>query len=399
MSFDIELHNIGCLPVYDGNVLHYERNTSLQVQNGYIANIGSPTSNNSIDCKGKLVTPGFIDSHTHPIFDNNRNEEHQQRLLGETYEEIARNGGGIISSIEGVRNSTADELYNKAFKRMDRFISLGTTTIEAKTGYGLNTDSELKSLEVIKNLDLNHSIDLVPTFMGAHAFPVEYQKNQQGFVNLIIDEMIPAVYEQGIAKYIDVFCEEGYFSVDHARTIIKRGLDYGFIPRIHADEFSNIGASQLAADMGAVSADHLMAIDDRSIQSLVENNVVATLLPGTTFFLNKKTYAPARKLIDYGAIVALATDFNPGSCHIQSIPFIMTLAVMSMSMSIEEAFIAATYNGALALGCENEVGSIEINKKADLVIWEIDTLFDIPYYVTDHPIRHVIKNGQIVFGA
>ena len=174
---------------------------------------------------------------------------------------------------------------------MDRFISLGTTTIEAKTGYGLNTDSELKSLEVIKNLDLNHSIDLIPTFMGAHAFPVEDQKNQQGFVNLIIDEMIPAVYEQGIAKYIDVFCEEGYFSVDHARTIIKRGLDYGFIPRIHADEFSNIGASQLAADMGAVSADHLMAIDDRSIQSLVENNVVATLLPGTTFFLNKKTYA------------------------------------------------------------------------------------------------------------
>ena len=399
MYSDIELHNIGSLPIFDGKELHYEKNTSIQVKDGIITNIGSPATAKSIDCKGKLVTPGFVDSHTHPIFHNTRNSEHLQRLSGISYEEIAKNGGGIVSSINGVRMSSAEELYLKALKRMDRFISLGTTSIEAKSGYGLDTESELKSLEVIEKTNSNHCIDLAPTFMGAHAFPPEYKNDHEGYVRLIIKDMIPRVAHQGIAKYIDVFCEEGYFSIAQTRSILECGLEHGLTPRIHADEFNNFGASQLASDVGAVSADHLMAIDDNSIQSLIDNNVVATLLPGTTFFLNKKTYAPARKLIDNGATVALATDYNPGSCHIQSMPFIMTLAVMNMSMTIEEAFIAATYHGAAALGFENEIGSVEINKKADLVVWDIDNLTDIAYYVTDHPIRYVIKNGQIVFGA
>ena len=243
MYSDIELHNIGSLPIFDGKELHYEKNTSIQVKDGIITNIGSPATAKSIDCKGKLVTPGFVDSHTHPIFDNTRNSEHQQRLSGVSYEEIAKNGGGIVSSINGVRMSSAEELYLKALKRMDRFISLGTTSIEAKSGYGLDTESELKSLEVIEKTNLNHCIDLAPTFMGAHAFPPEYENDHEGYVRLIIEDMIPRVAHQGIAKYIDVFCEEGYFSIDQTRSILECGREHGLTPRIHADEFNNFNTT------------------------------------------------------------------------------------------------------------------------------------------------------------
>ena len=395
----IILKNIGCLVTANADGVASFENTSILIENGKIAAIGDRQSENAIDCGGKMVTCGFVDSHTHPVFLDNRDEEYAMRLAGVTYEKIAEKGGGIVSSVEGVRNASEDELIDKVSQRMDRFIAGGTTTIEAKSGYGLDTESELKSLSVINKVHKSHAIDLIPTFMGGHAFPQEYSDDHDGYVNLICNEMIPAVAAQGIAVFNDVFCEEGYFTVAQSKRILETGKKYGLKPRLHADEFVDSGASELAGEVGAISADHLMAVSKDGINALVENNVIATLLPGTTFFLGKSTYAPARELINSGITLSLATDFNPGSCYIQSMPFIMTLACMHLGMTVEESFQAATYHGAKALELEEKIGSIEVGKSADLIIWGISSLLDIPYYVSNHPIRYVMKNGEIVFGT
>ena len=395
----IILKNIGCLVTANADGVASFKNTSILIENGKIAAIGERQSENAIDCGGKMVTCGFVDSHTHPVFLDNRDEEYAMRLAGVTYEKIAEKGGGIVSSVEGVRNASEDELIDKVSQRMDRFIAGGTTTIEAKSGYGLDTESELKSLSVINKVHKSHAIDLIPTFMGGHAFPQEYSDDHDGYVNLICNEMIPAVAAQGIAVFNDVFCEEGYFTVAQSKRILETGKKYGLKPRLHADEFVDSGASELAGEVGAISADHLMAVSADGINALVENNVISTLLPGTTFFLGKSTYAPARELINSGITLSLATDFNPGSCHIQSMPFIMTLACMHLGMTVEESFQAATYHGAKALELEEKIGSIEVGKSADLIIWGISSLLDIPYYVSNHPIRYVMKNGKIVFGT
>lgn len=395
----IILKNIGCLVTANADGVASFENTSILIENGKIAAIGDRQSENAIDCGGKMVTCGFVDSHTHPVFLDNRDEEYAMRLAGATYEKIAEKGGGIVSSVEGVRNASEDELIDKVSQRMDRFIAGGTTTIEAKSGYGLDTESELKSLSVIHKVHKSHAIDLIPTFMGGHAFPQEYSDDHDGYVNLICNEMIPAVAAQGIAVFNDVFCEEGYFTVAQSKRILETGKKYGLKPRLHADEFVDSGAAELAGEVGAISADHLMAVSADGINALVENNVIATLLPGTTFFLGKSTYAPARELINSGITLSLATDFNPGSCYIQSMPFIMTLACMHLGMTVEESFQAATYHGAKALELEDKIGSIEVGKSADLIIWGISSLLDIPYYVSNHPIRYVMKNGEIVFGT
>ena len=395
----IILKNIGCLVTANADGVASFKNTSILIENGKIAAIGDRQSENAIDCGGKMVTCGFVDSHTHPVFLDNRDEEYAMRLAGVTYEKIAEKGGGIVSSVEGVRNASEDELIDKVSQRMDRFIAGGTTTIEAKSGYGLDTESELKSLSVINKVHKSHAIDLIPTFMGGHAFPQEYSDDHDGYVNLICNEMIPAVAAQGIAVFNDVFCEEGYFTVAQSKRILETGKKYGLKPRLHADEFVDSGASELAGEVGAISADHLMAVSADGINALVENNVISTLLPGTTFFLGKSTYAPARELINSGMTLSLATDFNPGSCHIQSMPFIMTLACMHLGMTVEESFQAATYHGAKALELEEKIGSIEVGKSADLIIWGISSLLDIAYYVSNHPIRYVMKNGKIVFGT
>ena len=395
----IILKNIGCLVTANADGVASFENTSILIENGKIAAIGDRQSENAIDCGGKMVTCGFVDSHTHPVFLDNRDEEYAMRLAGATYEKIAEKGGGIVSSVEGVRNASEDELIDKVSQRMDRFIAGGTTTIEAKSGYGLDTESELKSLSVIHKVHKSHAIDLIPTFMGGHAFPQEFADDHDGYVNLICNEMIPAVAAQGIAVFNDVFCEEGYFTVAQSKRILETGKKYGLKPRLHADEFVDSGAAELAGEVGAISADHLMAVSADGINALVENNVIATLLPGTTFFLGKSTYAPARELINSGITLSLATDFNPGSCYIQSMPFIMTLACMHLGMTVEESFQAATYHGAKALELEDKIGSIEVGKSADLIIWGISSLLDIPYYVSNHPIRYVMKNGEIVFGT
>ena len=395
----IILKNIGCLVTANADGVASFENTSILIKNGKIAAIGDRQSENAIDCGGKMVTCGFVDSHTHPVFLDNRDEEYAMRLAGATYEKIAEKGGGIVSSVEGVRNASEDELIDKVSQRMDRFIAGGTTTIEAKSGYGLDTESELKSLSVTHKVHKSHAIDLIPTFMGGHAFPQEFADDHDGYVNLICNEMIPAVAAQGIAVFNDVFCEEGYFTVAQSKRILETGKKYGLKPRLHADEFVDSGAAELAGEVGAISADHLMAVSADGINALVENNVIATLLPGTTFFLGKSTYAPARELINSGITLSLATDFNPGSCYIQSMPFIMTLACMHLGMTVEESFQAATYHGAKALDLEDKIGSIKVGKSADLIIWGISSLLDIPYYVSNHPIRYVMKNGEIVFGT
>ena len=399
MNNPIILDNVGCLYTANKDGVQSYENTKIFIDNGLISTEEENKDYLTIDCQGKMVTSGFVDPHTHPVFYNKRDSEYAMRLAGSSYEEIANNGGGIISSVNGVRKASEDELVTKLDKRLDRFIENGTTTIEAKSGYGLNIESELKSLSVIDKLNSTHPIDIVPTFMGAHAFPNEYKDDHLGYVELICKEMIPAVSEQGIAKFNDVFCEKDYFSINESRQILECGIKYGLKPRMHADEFVDSGAAELAGEIGAFSADHLMAVSEEGIKALADNNVIATLLPGTTFFLGKSNYAPARKLIDAGITIALATDYNPGSSHIQSMPFIISLACLFLGLTVEEAFAAATYNAAQTLGLNNEVGSIELGKKADLIIWDLDSLIDIPYYISNHPIQKVLKNGEVVFGA
>ena len=371
---------------------------TISIDDGIINDISGAnfSPKESIDCNGKLVTPGFVDAHTHPVYVDGRENEFMSRLAGVSYQEIAKEGGGINSSIAAVRNATEIELYDRVIKRMDKFIKMGTTTLEAKSGYGLDTESELKSLRVLDHLNSVHEIDIVSTFLGAHAIPPEFNGDSNGYITLLCKEMIPAVAEQGIAKFCDVFCEEGYFNVNDSRKILQTATQHSLIPRLHADEFTDSGAASLAAEIGAISADHLMEVNDQGIKDMARAGVIAILLPGTTFFLGDHSYAPARKMINGGINVALATDFNPGSCHIQSMPFIISLACLFLDLTIDEALKAATWTGACALNVEENVGSIEVGKKADLIIWDLDTPEEIPYNVASVPIQNVIKNGKLV---
>ena len=396
----LKLANISNLVTYQtkSNSIETFSDVDLLINGEFIEAIGISLDDSlqTIDCSGRLVTPGFVDCHTHSVFYNGREEEYSKRLSGISYQDIAQEGGGINASIQGVRKASENELLDKVSKRMKRFIKLGTTTVESKSGYGLDTESELKSLRVLDKLNQCLPIDIVPTFLGAHAFPPEYSDNHNGYVELLCNEMIPEVGKQGIAKYCDVFCENGYFTVNQSKQILETAKDYGMIPRLHADEFKDSGAAKLAGEIGAISADHLMAVSDSGIQFLSSEGVTATLLPGTTFFLGSNSYAPARKLLDAGISIALATDFNPGSCHIQSMPFIISLACLNLKLNIEEAFQAATWESAKTLNVHNEVGSLEVGKKADIVIWDLERLIEIPYFSSDIPIYKVIKSGSCI---
>ena len=399
----IKLENIGSLVTYNSisGSMETFKDVEIIIDGDLILEIGNNLRRieNTINCNHKLVTPGFVDPHTHPVFFSPRVDEFFSRLNGSTYENIAVEGGGIKSSVSDLRNASISELVLKLESRMDRFLSFGTTTVECKSGYGLNTESELKSLKAIKEVNESHPIEMVPTFMGAHDFPHEYDKNHEGYVNLICDEMIPEVAKQGIAVFNDVFCEKGYFDKEQTRKILNIGKKYGLIPRIHADEFQNSNSAEIAGEMKSISADHLMMVSEQGIKSLSENNVIATLLPGTTFFLGQLNYAPYAKLKECGVEIALATDFNPGSCSIQSMPFIISLACLYLKMDILDAFKACTYTSAKSLMLEDTVGSIEEGKKADIIIWEVNKIEEVSYSVDFSPIRYVIKNGSKVFTA
>ena len=393
----LQLKNIGILSTYNSKTdsFDYSKNYNIDIENGIIIGLGESKHNGDqvIDCNHKLVTPGFVDAHTHPVFVNGREKEFIERISGKSYQEISNNGGGINSSIIGVREIDEIDLLDLVIKRMDDFINMGTTTIEAKTGYGLDTGSELKSLRVLENAHNKHKIDIFPTFLGAHSIPNEYNGDSNAYTDLLCNEMIPAVAKQGIAKFCDVFCEEEYFDCNQSRKILEKAVEYDLIPRMHTDEFSSIGGVKIASKINAISADHLMEISDEDIELLANSNTIAILLPGTTFFLGKTTYAPARKLIDKGVHVSIATDFNPGSCHIKSMPFIIGLSCIYLGLSIEEALKAATWSGACAINEQERIGSIEVGKKADLIIWDLDTIDQIPYNIINAPIVNVIKDG------
>ena len=399
----IKLNNIGQFISYDSQSrsMEVKENIEIIIENDRIMEIGHDLREveDSIDCNQMLVTPGFVDPHTHPVFYDTREDEFKMRLQGHTYEEIAASGGGILNSVLDVRNADESDLMSRLRIRMDRCLSLGTTTIECKSGYGLTTESELKSLKVIHEVNRSHYIDMVPTFMGAHAFPEEYKNDHEGYVDLICNEMIPKVGKQGIAIFNDVFCENGYFDVDQTRRILNVGKEHGLMPRIHADEFEDSNSAMIAGEIKSITADHLMMVSKDGINALSDNQVIATLLPGTTFFLGKSNYAPYQKLKDAGVEIALATDYNPGSCNIQSMSFIITLACIYLKMNILDAMKAATYTSARTLMLEDDVGSIEEGKKADIIIWDLNKVEKIPYVVSDYPIKHVLKNGVKVFTA
>ena len=399
----LKLSNVGQLVTYNAETMDMavRDNVEIVIEGHQVTEVGQDLgdADSVLDCKEKLVTPGFVDPHTHPVFLDGREDEFAMRSQGATYEQITAAGGGIVNSIEGVRKASEAELISRVETRMDRCLKLGTTTVECKSGYGLNKESELKSLKVIDEVNQSHDIDLIATFMGAHAFPPEFKDKHADYVDLICDDMIPEVEKQGIAIFNDVFCENGYFTLEQTRRILNTGSKHGLVPRIHADEFEDSGAAELAGETNSISADHLMVVSEKGIQTMTENNVIATLLPGTTFFLGKSTYAPYEKFKKAGVDVALATDYNPGSCHIQSMPFILSLACIYMKMPVLDAIKAGTYTAAKSLLLEDEIGSIEPGKKADILIWDIQRAVQIPYLVSDHPIYSVLKNGNPVFTA
>ena len=397
----LKLFNIGNMVTYsvNENSMISSKGMEILISDGKIIEVGSKVSNADqlIDCENKLVTPGFVDCHTHPVFLDGRENEFEMRLKGLSYEEIAKNGGGINNSVSSVRNSSEAELYNQVISRMDKFLKLGTTTIEAKSGYGLNTESELKSLKVLHEVKLNHQIDIIPTFMGAHAVPKEYNGDVNSYVDLICDSMIPQVAEQGIAIFNDVFCEKGYFNLDQSKRILKKGLEYGLLPRIHSDEFNNLGGTKLAGKLKLISADHLMNIEKDDIDIMADSNTKAVLLPGTTFFLGHSNYAPYHELKEAGIEVAIATDYNPGSCNIQSMIFIITLATIFMKMDIIDALCSSTYIPSKLLNVDNVCGSIEEGKSADIIVWDICEPIQIPYHFSTSPLKSIIKSGKIIF--
>jgi imidazolonepropionase len=349
-----------------------------------------------IDAKNRVVTPGLVDCHTHPIFASTREEEFELRIKGKTYQEIARAGGGIKSSVKKLRRLSKEELIQLALPRLDRFLSYGTTTIEAKSGYGLSLKDEIKILEVIKKLNRIHPLDLIPTFLGAHEIPEEYKDNKEGYIRLLIEEMIPLVAKRKLAKFCDIFCEKGVFDIKDSRRILLAAKRYGLASKLHAEQLSHFGGAKLAGQIGAISADHLENVTPTDIQLLKKRGVIGVLLPGATFGLGLKKYAPARKMIENNLPIAISTDFNPGSSMTESLPMMMSLSCLMMKMTPAEVIVASTINPAYALNMQNEIGSIELGKKADLVIWEVKNYKEIPYHYGVNLVEKVIKSGRVL---
>jgi len=347
-----------------------------------------------IDGTGCSVVPGFVDPHTHLIFAGDRRDELRRRLAGATYADIAASGGGIVKTVAATRAASEHELVDLARKRLAEMLASGTTTAEAKSGYGLELAAEQRILHAIKTVAAGQPIELTATFMGAHEVPVEYRGRRPEYVRLLIEEMIPAIAGQGVAEWCDVFCEQGVFTPDESRDILEAGLRHGLKPRIHADELALSGGSRVAAEVRARSADHLIFVDDSHAGMLADRDVVATLLPSAAFFLKLGRYAPARMLIEHGVPVALATDLNPGGGFTTSMPFVMTLACFGMNMTLEEALIGATLNAAASIDRADTIGSLEPGKQLDAVV-VYGMLTDL-IRVGGPVIKNVIKHGRIV---
>lgn len=352
-----------------------------------------------VDAAGKVVLPGLVDPHTHVVFAGSREHELEMKIQGVPYLEILARGGGILDTVRSTRAASREELFRAGEKYLDEMLAQGTTTAEAKSGYGLTLDDELKTLEVARDLQEAHPVDLVPTFLGAHAIPEEYKENPDDFVELVISEMLPAVARSGLASFCDVFCEEGVFSVEQTRRILSEAKSLGFELKIHADEMVPLGGAELAAELGATSADHLMVISDHGIEMLAASDTVAVLLPATTFCVMGERYAPARKMIEKGVAVALSSDFNPGSSPVNSLQIVMGIACRQLKMTPAEVVSAVTINAAHAIGCASSVGSIEVGKKADLVVFDAKDYRYLMYRFGTNLVDRVIKSGCIVVGG
>jgi imidazolonepropionase len=378
---------------------------ALLVEDGRITWVGPtaalppvPADAVVINATGKVVLPGFVDSHTHLIFAGARADEFEQRLQGRTYQEIAERGGGINATVRRVRAASKDELKALARPRLDRLLRFGVTTVEVKSGYGLTLADELKCLEAIAELNAEGPLELVPTFLGAHAVPPEWHGRRERYVTLLVDEMLPEVARSRLAEFCDVFCETGVFDVDESARILSRARDLGFRLKLHADELTPLGGAELAVRLGAVSADHLLHVTPAGVDALAASGTVATLLPGTAFFLGLP-YAPARRLIDGGAAVALASDCNPGTCPTENLPLVGAMACTQMRMLPAEAVAALTLNAAAALGRSDRLGSLEVGKQADLVVWDVPDYRHLFYHFGVHHVEQVIKRGRVVHAA
>lgn len=364
-----------------------------------LGEIESDSTTKVIDAQGKVVLPGLVDAHTHLIFGGSRENELDLKLKGIPYLDILAQGGGILSTVKATRTASLEELVQIGMKYADQMICQGTTTAEAKSGYGLTVEDEIKTLKAIKEINKHHPLDLVPTFLGPHAVPQEYQNDQEGFVRLVIEEMIPRVAELNLAEFCDVFCEQGVFSVEQSKRMLLTGKEHGMQIKIHADEIASIGGSELAAELEAVSADHLLVIPDRSIELMAKSGVIAVILPATTFYLKENHYAPARKMIEAGVAVALASDFNPGSCPCNDLHLVMTIGCLYLRMTPAEVINAVTINAAHSVNRAHSIGSLEIGKNADIVIFDAPSYQYLPYRFGSNLVDSVIKNGKVIIGG
>lgn len=377
-------------------------NAWLLIENGKIADFGdmehahAVQANDIIDLTGKLVLPAWVDSHTHLVFASSREGEFVDRINGLSYEEIARRGGGILNSARKMAEIDEDQLYDESLARLHRVVAQGTGAIEIKSGYGLNMEGELKMLRVIRRLKEANIIPIKASFLAAHTYPLEYKENHEGYLNEIINNMLPVVAGEGLADYMDVFCEKGFFSVEETERLLEAGWKYGLKPKIHANQLHHSGGVQVGVKHKAISVDHLEAMGEEEIAALKTGTTMPTLLPGAAFFLGMQ-YQPARKIIDAGLPVCLATDYNPGSCPSGNVPLLLTLACTQLKMTPEEAINAVTINGAAALELENELGTIAKGKKANLIVTKPMPSFSyIPYDYGNNPVEKMIIDGQIV---
>ena len=378
-------------------------NGAVAVKEGIVVFVGTTNELNSrikirhlkkvIDAKNKLVTPGFVDAHTHIIFDGSREREFSMKLAGQSYLEILQSGGGILKTMRETRKASIEKLVENGKTVLDRMLKFGTTTIETKSGYGLSLEGEIKSLKAVKILNEEHPMDIISTFLGAHAIPPEYNGKTDDYVDLITSEMIPIIAKENLAEFCDVFCEKDVFSIEQTRKILEVARNYGLKPQIHVDELYDTNGALLASELKAIQVGHLLKSNEKGLKAMADMGVIATLLPATPFCMMLNEYAPARKMIDLGIPIALGTDLNP-NCWTESMQMIITLSCYNMKLSPAEALTAATINSACAIQKQAHIGSIEVGKKADLIIFDVPNHYFLPYHFGVNLVSLVIKNGK-----